>query len=142
MNLGITWESFHQKKKKKIQMIEKPKTSQTKVFETISEKRLIKKKTKGKLKNKTRAIFPQSLITCFLLMIGCVTLFRPETFFVNFCDVKVFTCKVFIAHCLSPPMIKFLQRSYTPPKKYSSTWDSTCDISLFWVPIFIILCLL
>ena len=32
--------------------------------------------------------------------------------------------------------------NYTPPKKYSSTWDSTCDISLFWVPIFIILCLL
>ena len=31
---------------------------------------------------------------------------------------------------------------YSRQKKYSSTWDSTCDISLFWVPIFIILCLL
>ena len=37
---------------------------------------------------------------------------------------------------------KLSAKKYTPPKKYSSTWDSTCDISLFWVPIFIILCLL
>ena len=65
---------------------------------------------------------PVFLVGTYYLVNDLISLFRV-------CDVTV-------------RFIKTMPVRYSRQKKYSSTWDSTCDISLFWVPIFIILCLL